>query len=589
MLLWLFSSLLAFQSCKEDIDLAKVDPQMQLDLGLALPFGTLETNLNDFLGRSGYGEELLTYDPVDSMLILHMDTMIIEDFHPINLQDYKTVRENSINIVDNMGDDIIDKTLFDYFDELPLPPMQVAINFPCEFQVGNFNFNPEYERIDSMHVKSSHFQISFDVEQFGLSWQEMDSVILLFDDPSLRMDDGNNYRPLSLQGKDFAENMDVTLSDFFLIPYENPQTGINDLTRFNIRMVLTINEGRTIRRNSAFKTSFILDFLDFDVMYGWFEPKKAPFESQLDTLANFFPLDFLKGIKLPFAEPSIRIAGETNTVGIPTNLYIDSIYILDKQGNKGMLTYEGSTTHCFAMPYIATPYDLTTVKSAEIVLDETEENGNFDELFRTMPDYFGYSYRLKIDGEKFDGVTDRRGAPFMMNHADLKMNIKVDLPMKFHAGLAVTYSDTIETFIADMLQFDALLEGISLLDTLKAGDLSLRFVAENNMPFDIKGVIRLLDENLDVVEIGGLYEGGKNDSVIFTGTQDGVIVKEAFTIDLNVDEARQLEKVTYLVYDLFVGDNTDDAAFYANSGIKLNLGLAGKVEAIINLGKENKQ
>ena len=90
-------------SCKEDIDLANVDPQIQLDMGLALPLGTVETTLDYFLGTSDFGPDVLTYSPLDSMLILHYDTSVVWDFHNIDLSEYTTWDELVSYVVDGIS------------------------------------------------------------------------------------------------------------------------------------------------------------------------------------------------------------------------------------------------------------------------------------------------------------------------------------------------------------------------------------------------------------------------------------------------------------------------------------------------------
>ena len=143
--------------------------------------------------------------------------------------------------------------------------------------------------------------------------------------------------------------------------------------------------------------------------------------------------------------------------------------------------------------------------------------------------------------------------------------------------------------MAESLKLDSLLSGVAMLDSLKTGELLLRLVIENNIPFDIKVKLRFLNDYDEVVPIGGLYDGGQNDSIMFSAMENNVPTQQAVNIDLDEEDVREFENVTQIIYDFYLGDNTQEAAFYASSGFKLHVGLAGKVEAIINLGKENKQ
>ena len=575
-------------SCKEDIDLANVDPQIQLDMGLALPLGTVETTLDYFLGTSDFGPDVLTYSPLDSMLILHYDTSVVWDFHNIDLSEYTTWDEQVSYVVDGISNGEIDKTDFDYQVQIPLPATQTTLEFLNEVSWENFNVDLDYEEIDSVHMTLASFRLRVDVENFDLEWSEVSNVRVKFTDPSLRFDDGTMEKILPIEGKGFGQDMTVSLYDFMIIPQKNQETGSFENIRFFICIDVNTRTEKMLSKNSMVKFGCGFDFLDYDVLFGVFEPKKAAYEHQRDTMSKYFAIDRLDGINLPFSDPKVDLVVSTSTVGLPSRIIIDSIYVENGEGERGLLSYDGETTKSYDVPYITSPWVNQTASTDVLHLGKGEEYGNLDHLFQVIPKYFGYSYRIRVDRDLLDELKDRH-TPFIKANANYQMNLKAELPLKFYPGVNVTYKDTVQTTMAESLKLDSLLSGVTMLDSLKTGELLLRLVIENNIPFDIKVKLRFLNDYDEVVPIGGLYDGGQNDSIMFSAMENNVPTQQAVNIDLDEEDVRAFENVTQIIYDFYLGDNTQEAAFYASSGFKLHVGLAGKVEAIINLGKENKQ
>lgn len=577
-----------FHSCKEDIDLANVDPQIQLDMGLALPLGTVETTLDYFLGTSDFGPDVLTYSPLDSMLILHYDTSVVWDFHNIDLSEYTTWDEQVSYVVDGISNGEIDKTDFDYQEQIPFPATQTTLEFLNEVSLENFNVDLDYEEIDSVHMTLASFRLRVDVENFDLEWSEVSNVRVKFTDPSLRFDDGTMEKILPIEGKGFGQDMTVSLYDFMIIPQKNQETGSFENIRFFICIDVNTRTEKMLSKNSMVKFGCGFDFLDYDVLFGVFEPKKAAYEHQRDTMSKYFAIDRLDGINLPFSDPKVDLVVSTSAVGLPSRIIIDSIYVENGEGERGLLSYDGETTKSYDVPYITSPWVNQTASTDVLHLGKGEEYGNLDHLFQVIPKYFGYSYRIRVDRDLLDELKDRH-TPFIKANANYQMNLKAELPLKFYPGVNVTYKDTVQTTMAESLKLDSLLSGVAMLDSLKTGELLLRLVIENNIPFDIKVKLRFLNDYDEVVPIGGLYDGGQNDSIMFSAMENNVPTQQVVNIDLDEEDVRAFENVTQIIYDFYLGDNTQEAAFYASSGFKLHVGLAGKVEAIINLGKENKQ
>ena len=85
-IVFLISCLGLLNACKSDVDLSNIDMSSQINLGVALPIGTMSATIGDFLGDS-----LIEQIMVDEMGVFHFcDTLPLQtrDFHSIDLTKY---------------------------------------------------------------------------------------------------------------------------------------------------------------------------------------------------------------------------------------------------------------------------------------------------------------------------------------------------------------------------------------------------------------------------------------------------------------------------------------------------------------------
>ena len=87
--------------CRSDVDVSNIDTHAELEMGIALPIGSMSATLGDFLGN-GLGS--IYIDSVDNKgVITWKDTFkIARNFHQVDLAKYISEKELSLNVYDHI-------------------------------------------------------------------------------------------------------------------------------------------------------------------------------------------------------------------------------------------------------------------------------------------------------------------------------------------------------------------------------------------------------------------------------------------------------------------------------------------------------
>ena len=567
-------------SCKEDVELSNIDTSIGVDMGIALPIGTIEATIGDFLGNEAIAP-YVEVDPTTGIIVVKYNTFVAWDFHPIDLASYSTRETKEFYLKDgNLGG-------------TSLPPSGVItfpasspinyIDFPCGFSIENFNTDVDYEKIDSIHILEAHFisNVSFHGFTPNFTEQNITKLEILFDGKSFRFDNGAPSQEIPLDNLQFGTDMDITLHNFVLAPQKNAE-GKYESAKFTIRIHFETDQLHQYNESSNFRYEFGLNFIDYDVIYGVFEPRKATEKLEIirDSLSNYLPMEDLKGMRLPFADPQIKLTPSTHTVGLPCMLVVKELYVENEEGVRKNLKHPTLTNEMvgYALPAIRTPHATDSVTLAPLKLSKDEDEGDLDELFAISPLYFGYSYYIRVNRNALDYAT------FMEKDAEYGLNIEAKLPLQFNEGLKLFYRDTMEMSFSD-IQLDSLIDTVPFIDTLKTAKVKLKLLVDNTIPFDFGLKLRMLDEDGKTLQIAGLYDGGINDSISFAAFANNQASQRELIIELTDDEVTTLNQVTQLYYDVYLGDNKALAALKDISGLRIKLGLAGKVEGDLNFNQ----
>lgn len=581
-LLLLLSSILP--SCKEDVELGAIDTSIAVDMGIALPVGTIEATVGDFIGNEAIAP-YIEVDPTTGIIAVKYNTFIGWEFHPIDLTSYSTRESKEFYLKDgNLGGATLPPSGVITF---PASSPIKHIDFPCEFPIENFNTDIDYEKIDSIHILEAHFisNVAFNGFTPAFTEQNITKFEIIFDGKSFRFDNGMPSQEIPINELQFGTDMDITLYNFVLAPQKNSAEKYES-AKFTIRIHFESEELHQYNEGSYFKYEFGLNFIDYDVIYGVFEPRKATerLETVRDSLSNYLPMEDLKDMHLPFADPQIKLIPSTHTVGLPCMLVVKELYVENAEGVRKNLQHPTLTNEMvgYALPAVRSPYASDSVTLAPLKLSKDEDEGDLDELFAISPLYFGYSYYIRVNKNALDYAT------FIKKDAEYGLNIEAKLPLQFNPGLKLFYRDTMEMSFSDF-QLDSLISTIPVIDTLKTAKVKLKLLVNNTIPFNFGLKLRMLNEEGKVIEIAGLYDGGANDSISFDAFENNKASQKEFSIELTDTEVATLSQMTHLYYDIYLGDNKALAALKDISGLKIKLGLAGKVEGELSFNELNEE
>ena len=99
-LLVMFAVCLSLIGCRADVDLNNIDTTSEVELGVALPIGSMSVALSDILGANS--PEML-YFRNDGVLCLHYDYDRFEDFHAIDFTQYISNAEQTVYVYDSLN------------------------------------------------------------------------------------------------------------------------------------------------------------------------------------------------------------------------------------------------------------------------------------------------------------------------------------------------------------------------------------------------------------------------------------------------------------------------------------------------------
>ena len=162
-LLVMFAVCLSLIGCRADVDLNNIDTTSEVELGVALPIGSMSVALSDILGANS--PEML-YFQNDGVLCLHYDYDRFEDFHAIDFTRYVSNAEQSVYLYDSLNAQM-ERLRAKYPGiDLPqgyvcgLPDKDFSLMIPTTMSMTYEGINDEVssERIDSAYIIEANFE-----------------------------------------------------------------------------------------------------------------------------------------------------------------------------------------------------------------------------------------------------------------------------------------------------------------------------------------------------------------------------------------------------------------------------------------------
>ena len=608
--------------CRSKIDLENIDTTSEIEMGVALPIGSVRATIGDFLG-SGAGDFYVDTLQNEGVITWKKTFEIERNFHADSLDLTRMVSNK--------------KLVLDVYDHLPNAPMVIGNNkritgdgnpitlrFEMPLKLNGINKVLGGERLDSALIESANFGSVINTKDLNLNWEWINQVTLELGEQVNRP--AGNVMTVYSQGDpgNYGSEIRTTIDHFTICLMKNrhldPKTqsglydnNVIDSCTFFINFTFTVPYGVQvdIPENAGFEYELKVQFIKYEAIWGKFQRSNDMYDESVININEYLGDDFsfLSDACAPFADPKIDMHVYTHVAGA---LRMDGeyLYALDADGKKtyaeftrGSIVYRNFPKQFEAGEYLdpinSHIGDSTT--NMIIPFDKDPARGHLDNLFGRMPRELGY---------KFDVDFNYTMTPQVRITPNTGIRIEADctLPFIFHKGVFVHYGDTIKNVDLSQYTIDSLLSTVEVIDTLKTTDIKVILHAKNSIPLDVKAYFRCLDENGNVImdpvhpnQPLALFDNGSgNDTIMLkapnydkiSGTWTQTKPGET-TIIAGVSKAKLdlMPRIKMITYNVVIDDTSLDAAYKkgmsdvrltSDQGLTVKIGITGKVDAVLN-------
>ncbi|MBR3408562.1 MAG: hypothetical protein IKG86_06945 [Paludibacteraceae bacterium] len=493
--------------CRSDVDVSNIDTRAELEMGIALPIGSMSVTLGDFLGH-GLGS--IYIDSVDNKgVISWKDTFnISRNFHQVDLAQYISEKQLTLNVYDKIPAAVMIGTN----KQVTGTGMPVTLDFEMPLKLTGINHpdSLDKERLDSALIEMASFSSIIKTHNLPLEWDWIDQVTMDLGE-QIRRPAGGTMVIYDKNRDNYGYNQTIpTKVDNFTINLMKKNasgqfvTGqVVDSCSFTIHFTFTIpmNTTVSIPEDAGFDYKLGVQFIDYAAIWGKFIRSKDMYdEAVVDLSESWGALDFISKSNVPFADPKIdmyivtRVAGALKVDG-------DYLYAKDASGNKHYASFRyGGSDHKdfhrtfrkweYLDPWTSIIGDSTT--NMMIPFDKDPERGHIDKMFQNMPQELGYKFNLDFD---YTQTPQIRITP----NTAIRIKAICTLPFIFNEGLRFEYSDTLKNLDISKASIDSLVADVDVIDTIKTSDVKLVLKAKNTIPLDVYASLRFLDENNQII------------------------------------------------------------------------------------------
>lgn len=598
----------AMSGCKANVDLKNIDKTAELDMGIALPVGSMSATIGDFLAD---GQVPNIY--VDSLnnkgILTFKDTFSIDKkYHQVDLSQYISEKTLTMNVYDKLqGTPELDNHQITGDDN-----KEITLAFPLTLKLKGINNNENNERLDSALIENAHFVSTIVPQNLPLKWEWINSVSIDLGSAFSRPQGKNVVVYSKGNGYGYGQDIPISVTEFTINLMKNrtPATpeayfgNVIDTCDFVIYFNFTVptSAGKvTIADDAAFEYHLGVQFIDYKAIWGMFTPSKDMYDEDTVNIAEEWAAwRQLKKAKLPFAEPVIDMQITTQVAGA---LMLQGDYLFvetEDKSQKRYATFNGNQTlyRDFSPDeYLSLTSTIGDSATMHVRFDNTDAFGHIDRLFAIRPDFFGYKFSIDFNRQRTPQI---RITP----NTGIYVDAIATLPFIFNEGVGIEYSDTIKDIDISRYTLDSLLASVDMIDTLKTSDLKLIIKITNSIPLDIKGVFYALDENGNVVtepdDPTKAYRLTASDTIRIQaptyrfegGTAIPMTSEQTEILSIDKKHFDTFSKIKSIVYTASIDDESLQSAYQhggfnvriaEDNKLKVQLGLTAKVDAIFDL------
>ena len=630
--------------CKEKINVSDINGSAQVKTTLSSPIVTVETTMANFLGIDIYDGEgkskeiskiYANIGPKDEQLpqevpygtLYFRDTFpITRDFHPIEISQYIRPADVRLNVFEQvaaiLGVPMPPEPLLSTVT-IPIPEgIDLPLSFNMTLHMSGVNTEDVTDRIDSMIISEAKFRSRLETT-FGLSADEFEKVEIVLPKQFTRQGEPMGtlqITPLNVKNEDIyidVENFEMTLQDGLATPNNRRQHMIDSLD-FVVNFTIHTNQAHTIDYLSNIHYNFFVELLDFEALFGYFEPSTYMEDSDIQDLAEEWEgWNDIKQLKMRFIYPSIRLMAE-HQIGtepsFPLNVNVKGIWVASKNedGSLGEKKYAmfgengdsrstiweldelGQSARSRIDP-IKDP--LSKVAHNEYIVgytgfDPKTHRGDVDKLFDLRPDVIGYDYYITVgrDGDRAALETQAR----LVKNTFIDLKAVTVVPFVCAEGSVFEYADTIDIDFAS-ISIDSLIQQNNWLDTIVDGNAYIFIYAQNQIPFDINLTYELLDKDNNPVYLPLMAETPTDNKSYQTqvpapteydrehkATNYGESTVVLYTTREEYDKLRNVVKLRFTAS---FANNPQTATIWYDSHLDVKVGVTTNLHALINLNK----
>ena len=620
-LLVMFAVCLSLIGCRADVDLNNIDTTSEVELGVALPIGSMSVALSDILGANS--PEML-YFRNDGVLCLHYDYDRFEDFHAIDFTQYVSNAEQTVYLYDSLNAQM--ERLRAAGIDLPKgyvcgsPDKDISLMIPTTMSMTYKGINDEVssERIDSAYIIEANFEGYLLRKNSSTPFEWVDSVVLVLGKEYVAKS-GNRQKLYDKSEQEgsigYGMTMPIVLKDFSLdLVKDHTQpcsnTNVVNSSSMDVEIYMTIPkkaEKRPIVTDMAVIFGMEIQFIEYTALWGMFESSnKMRDEGSISMDSIFGNWSTMKDICLPVADPLINIH-VTHELAGPLVFNGKYLYVTSRDGQTYYAEFGDNREHSYKYPRDSVeavrdnvwmdqnPSTIGDSIVLDIVFNKEAEHGRVDRLFTGTPDVMAWHWYIDFDKT----LTEQTR---LTPTTKLNMNVDIDVPFIFNEGLYAAYSDTLENI---NLNIAGLMDSISLIDSVKQSDLYVQLKIENRLPLDVRMVLCCLDSNGHVIiddRTGEPLRLTQNDTLFIkapeytVGAEGEMIISQPGSledaINITKEKLERFDELKALSYTVIVDDKSLHSAFESDenfkiritddSRLKLQIGIGAKLGAVFN-------
>jgi hypothetical protein len=597
-----------WQGCEANVDLNNIDTSVEVKANVATPIGSVKATIGDFVGDGTWG---IFIDSVKNHGVLTFkDTFsIARNFHNLDLSQYISNTTLKMNVYDQVEGQ-------PYFvnGKITGNDQPIVLTFPLTLKLNGINNNLNHQRIDSALINDAKFVSNItSIGGLPLEWDWIEKVELKLGE-NFHRSAGNIVTVYKKgDGYGYNQNIGVSIDEFSmnLMKNKNPESwqdysnNVVDTCNFEIMMHIVVPSSAgeiLIPSTAAFQYKLDVQFIDYEAVWGMFEPSKDMSSEAEDVIATYWsPWNDILKLRLPFAEPSVNMLATTQIAGAMI-MEGDYLYTQNAQGETAYATFdEKETKHSLYKYFTKNEYlPLNSPIGAEatmhVLFDKDPERGHIDKLFAIRPDKIGYKFSVKFNQQETPQIR-------ITKNTSIKLDAVCNLPMIFNQGVELAYADTIKGIDLSMLDLDSLLSDVDMVDTLEKASAKLVIKIENSIPLQFKGVLTCLDENNNVIinpKTNEPFLITENDTIVIGAPQyefnnhtwQGTALESVEVVNVDREDLETIQRIKSIAYHVSLDDESLAYAYEqglfnvkltADNHLRIKLAVGANVEGVLKL------